>query len=141
MSGVNVPNQSLHFHEIDIRVRYQETDAQGRVHHATYINYFEIGRVELLRALGFSYRKLEEDGIMLVVTRVSCDYFLPAQYDDLLRLRTSVLKARGVRIDHKYELFLKDELIAVGHSTVAAVNPQGKVIRLPAWLRSPKQDQ
>ena len=61
MSGVN-PNKVLREHEIQIRVRYQETDAQGHVHHANYLNYFELGRVEMLRASGYSYREFEESG-------------------------------------------------------------------------------
>lgn len=122
-------------HEIEIRVRYQETDAQGRIHHANYLNYFEIGRVEMLRASGASYRKLEEAGIMLVVAAVSCNYYIGAKYDDLLRLKTTVVKARGVRIQHCYEIFLGDELVCDGETTVAAIDRCGKVVRLPKWLQ------
>ena len=82
-------------HEVQIRVRYQETDAMGRVHHANYINYFELGRTELLRAMGRSYKEVEHEGYYLVIADVSCRYLLPAQYDDLLTLRTTVLRARG----------------------------------------------
>jgi len=121
-------------HEIEIRVRYQETDAQGRVHHATYINYFEIGRVEFLRAMGRSYRQLEKDGIFLVVSEISCNYFRGAMYDDLLMLKTRVTRAKGVRITHEYELTLDGELVVTGHSVVASVSPDGKVKRLPSWL-------
>ncbi len=125
---------SLREHEIEIRVRYQETDAQGRVHHATYINYFEIGRVEFLRAAGYSYRQLEEDGIQLVVTEVGCQYFQGAMYDDLLTLKTKVIRSKGVRIRHDYELRLGDELVVTGHTIVASVGKDGKVKRLPKWL-------
>lgn len=125
----------LREHEIEIRVRYQETDAQARVHHANYLNYFEIGRVELLRAAGYSYRELEESGVMLVVSEAFCRYFLPANYDDLLRLRTTTVRAKGARIEHRYELFRKDELLAEGRTTVACITQDGKVGRLPSWLR------
>ncbi len=101
-------------HETDIRVRYQETDAQGRVHHATYANYFEIGRIEMLRSAGVSCRKLEADGLMLVVVHLECNFHKGAEYDDLLRLVTKVERARGVRITHSYRLFHGEELVADG---------------------------
>ena len=126
----------LAHHEIQIRVRYQETDAMARVHHANYINYFEMGRTELLRSMGHSYRQVEEAGFYLVISEVSCRYLLPAHYDDLLTLRTTVLKARGARIEHEYQLFRGLELLATGHSVVACVDRQGVVRRLPEWLQS-----
>ncbi len=81
-------------HEIQIRVRYQETDAQGRAHHMNYFTYFEQGRVELLRAAGHDYRQLEAEGYLLVVAEISCQYFLPASYDDLLTLRTTTVSGQ-----------------------------------------------
>ena len=121
-------------HEIQIRVRYQETDAQGRVHHANYFTYFEQGRVELLRAAGFDYRRLEETGYMLVVTEISCQYYLPASYDDLLTVRTKTVAAKGARVEHQYEIFRGEELLAAGRSVVACINRQGRVTRLPQFL-------
>src|SRR5438270_6416632 len=88
-------------HEIEIRVRYQETDGQGRVHHANYLTWFELGRVELLRSLGHEYRKLEAAGVMLVVAEMNVRYYLPAFFDDVLTVRTSTLKAKGARIEHQ----------------------------------------
>jgi acyl-CoA thioester hydrolase len=125
-------------HEIQVRVRYQETDGQGRVHHTNYINYFEVARVEMLRASGRTYRDLEADGIMLVVTQVTCNYHRGADYDDLLTIKTTVTKAKGVRIHHHYEIFSNGELVADGDTIVAAVDPTGKVVRLPDWLRLDK---
>lgn len=125
----------LQIHEIQLRVRYQETDGQGRLHHANYINYFEVGRVELLRAAGYNYRDLERDGLLLVVVEVECQYLLPAQYDDLLTVRTRLEWARGARIRHSYEVRREGQLLAFGATTVAAVSPAGKILRLPAWLR------
>lgn len=135
MNTVNPLPKIRRDHEIEIRVRYQETDAQGRVHHANYINYFEIGRVEMLRSGGVSYRQFEETGLMLVVVDVRCDYFLPAKYDDLLTLRTSIVRARGVRIQHAYKISLGEELLAKGKTTVACIDRNGNVTRLPQWLR------
>lgn len=127
-------------HEIEIRVRYQETDAQGRLHHANYFTYFEVGRTELLRAAGYSYRDLEEQGIYLVVAEIGCEYFLPASYDDLLRLRTTTIRARGARLHHQYELLRDGELLARGHSTLACVTRDGRAARLPSFLRNVVDD-
>lgn len=135
MSPVNQPNAVPREHEISIRVRYQETDAQGRVHHSNYANYFEMGRVEMLRASGRNYRDLESAGLMLVVVELNCKYHGAARYDDLLRLKTSVVRAKGVRITHRYELFLAQELIAEGETVVASVDREGHVTRLPKWLQ------
>jgi acyl-CoA thioester hydrolase len=121
-------------HEIEIRVRYQETDAQGRLHHANYFTYFELGRTELLRAAGYNYRQLEAEGWMLVVSEVACQYYLPACYDDLLRLRTTVVEARGARAVNKYLVFRGEILLAEGRSVVACINREGRVTRLPPSL-------
>ena len=126
-----VPRQ----HSTEIRVRYQETDAQGHVHHGNFVNYFEIGRVEMLRQGGISYREFEESGLMLVVVSLTCNYLMPAHYDDLLRLETRVVKARGVRIQHGYEIYRGDELLVSGETIVACVNHSGKPTALPKWLR------
>src|SRR6185369_12568709 len=104
----------LREHEIEIRVRYQETDGQGRVHHANYFTYFELGRTELLRAAGYDYRQLESEGILLVVAEISCHYYQPAVYDDVLRLRTTTVAARAASVEHHYQVFRGDSLVAEG---------------------------
>jgi acyl-CoA thioester hydrolase len=124
----------LREHEIEIRVRYQETDGQGRVHHANYLTWFELGRVELLRAGGRSYRELEDAGIHLVVAEAHLQYFLPAQFDDILSLRTTTIRAKGARIEHQYEIFRGADLLVKGTTTVACINRSGRVTRLPEWL-------
>lgn len=137
MTSVN-PNMPIREHEVEIRVRYQETDAQGRVHHANYINYFEIGRIELLRAFGRRYRDLEEEGILLVVTEMNCKYYLPADFDDLLLLKTTTVRSRGVRIEHEYRITRDQDLLAEGRSVVACIDRTGKLRRLPEWLVEPR---
>jgi acyl-CoA thioester hydrolase len=127
-------------HELEIRVRYQETDAMARLHHANYLTYFELGRTELLRAAGYSYREIEEAGIYLVVADVRIQYFLPAAYDDLLVLKTTVLGSKGARIRHGYELRRGTDLLAKGESTIASVDRSGRVKRLPEWLREKEAD-
>lgn len=122
-------------HDLELRVRYQETDAMGRLHHANFFTYFELGRTEMLRASGLTYRQVEEQGYYLVVADIQCRYFKQAEYDDLLRLHTKVVEARGARIRHEYQVFRGDELLAEGYSVVACVDRQGQVRRLPDWLR------
>ena len=122
-------------HDFEFRVRYQETDAMGRVHHANYLTWFELGRTELLRAAGYTYRQVEEQGYLLVIAEASCRYFLPAQYDDQLRLRTTTTRAKGASIEHEYELFRGDQMLAKGRTVVACVDREGNIKRLPEWLR------
>lgn len=122
-------------HEIQFRVRYQETDGQGHVHHANFIKWFEMGRVELLRAAGHSYAGMEASGLRLVMVEVGVKYVRPAYFDDLLTLRTRTIRARGVRIEHSYEVVRDEELLAVGRTVVANVDTDGKPLRLPAWLQ------
>ena len=121
--------------EIEFRVRYAETDQMGFVHHANYLVYFEMGRVELLRARGMSYRDLEAEGYLLVVVKAHVRYFKPARYDDLLRLRTEVTRVTSARIDHRYQLFRDGELLAEGETTLACVDRDGNVQRIPEVLR------
>lgn len=123
-------------HELPIRVRYAETDQMGVVHHANYFVYFEIGRTELLRSTGLDYRSLEERGYFLVIAKVHCRYRLPARYDDLLTLRTTLARVTAVRIDHRYELLRGAELLAEGETTLACVDKDGRLQPLPRELIS-----
>ena len=125
----------LRQHEIELRVRYQETDPMGFLHHANYFTYFEIGRTELLRASGGNYRQMEEAGLLVVVVKAECRFRRPARYDDLLRLRTTIVRVTLAKIEHQYELFRGDECLAVGHVTLAVVDRNGKVQPVPEeWL-------
>lgn len=121
-------------HEIEVRVRYQETDGQGHVHHANYLTWFELARVELLRSMGHGYRELEVAGILLVVAEVSIRYYLPAYFDDVLTLRVTTVRAKGARIEHHYEVLRDEKLLAEGTTTVACIDRTGRVCRLPPWL-------
>ena len=123
--------------EINIRVRYAETDRMGLLHHANYLVYFEQGRTELLRELGVSYRDLEDKGYLLVLTKVDVHYRRPARYDDLLTLRTTVVRQTMVRIDHKYEVYCNGLLLAEGTSTLACVDRTGRPQALPEFLQPP----
>lgn len=121
--------------DLEIRVRYQETDAMGVLHHANYFTYFEMGRTELLRSTGKTYRELEDEGTLMVIVKIGCKYMRPARYDDVLRLRTRTRRVTAAKIEHEYQLFRGDELLAEGESTLACVDRNGRVQRTPEWLR------
>lgn len=125
---------ALASHETTIRVRYQETDGQRRVHHANYLTYFEIGRTEMLRSRGATYRQFEDAGLMLVVAEASCSYRAAAEYDDLLVVKTFVEKVGGASIEHAYEVVRDGTIIASGRTVVVCVDGEGRVKRLPQWL-------
>jgi acyl-CoA thioester hydrolase len=124
----------LRQHEISLRVRYQETDPMGFLHHANYFTYFEIGRTELLRASGGNYRQMEESGTLVVVVKAECRFRRPARYDDVLRLRTTIVRVTQAKIEHQYELFRDDESLAIAHVTLAVVDRSGKVQPVPEWM-------
>jgi len=121
--------------EISIRVRYAETDRMGLLHHANYLVYFEQGRTELLRSQGLAYKDLEDRGYLLVLTKAEVKYRSPARYDDLLTLRTIVVRTTMVRVDHRYELLRDGVLLAEGSTTLASVDRNGRIQALPAVLR------
>ncbi len=121
----------IHRHETEIRVRYSETDAMGYLHHANYFNYFEVGRVEMLRAQGGDYRLMEEQGLFLVVVEFRCKYRAPARYDDCLTLITTLSNVTPARLEHDYEVRRGEELLATAHSVLACVNTEGRVQRIP----------
>lgn len=110
-------------HEIKIRVRYAETDRMGYVYYGNYATYLEVARVEMLRHLGFSYRSLEDEGILLPVLDYSIRYLKPAYYDDELTIRTTIPKLPGARIIFNYEIFNdKKEKISFAETTLAFIN-------------------
>jgi acyl-CoA thioester hydrolase len=122
-------------HTLSIRVRYPEVDAMGYLHHSRYLQYFEMGRVELLRSLGHSYADLERDGVFFVVVKVECRYKSPARYDEELTLMTKVVKQTHVRIDHAYELLRGETLLAEAQTTIACVGRDGQLREIPENLR------
>jgi acyl-CoA thioester hydrolase len=125
--------------ETTIRVRYAEADRMGLLHHAQYLVYLEQARTELLRSLGHTYRDLEDQGFLLVLTKVEVRYRRPAYYDDLLTIRTFVERTTAVRIDHRYEVLRGDELVAEATTTLACVDREGRPQALPKFLRSPNK--
>ncbi len=109
--------------EIQVRVRYAETDQMGYVYYGNYATYFEVARVELLRSIGFSYKKLEEEGIMLPVFEFTIKYFKPAFYDDLLTIKTIIPEKPTARIKFHYETFNeKGVLLNKAETTLVFIN-------------------
>jgi acyl-CoA thioester hydrolase len=122
------------FSETRLRVRYAETDQMGVVYHANYFIWFEIGRVEYLRQLGFSYRDMEkDDGCFIAVADARCRYKAPARYDDELIVRTHIRNARESVIHFGYKLLraTDGELLAEGETTHVVTNAQMKVSVIP----------
>ena len=108
-----------------LRVRYGETDQMGYCYYGNYAQYFEVGRVEALRKMGMSYRELEENGIMLPVSKYSVDYLFPAKYDDLLTITTYITKLDGVRLTFDYEIHNEDQrLVSKASTTLVFVNKE-----------------
>jgi len=124
----------MHTNDAVIRPRYAETDQMGVVYHANYLTWFEVGRCEFLRALGYSYRRLEEDGVILPVIRAEVDYRHAARYDDDLRVRTRLVKLQGARMELRYEVLRLgdggEELLATGMTAHAFVGRDLKALRL-----------
>jgi acyl-CoA thioester hydrolase len=123
-------------HAVSIRVRYAETDQMGVVYYANYFVWFEIGRVELMRSLGFEYRVLEEqDGCFLPVVEASCRYKAPARYDDHLRLETRILNLRSSVIRFGYRLLRETAdaavLLAEGETVHVVVDRAMQKTALP----------
>jgi acyl-CoA thioester hydrolase len=106
----------------------------GYLHHSRYFQYFEMGRIELLRAKGHRYAELEAEGIFFVVAKVECQFKSPARQDELLELTTRVVRQTFVRIDHAYELKREGTLLAVAKTTIACIGRDGKLREIPAGL-------
>jgi acyl-CoA thioester hydrolase len=128
-----VSEQPLVVAETRIRVRYAETDQMGVVYHSNYFIWFEVGRVELMRQLGISYREMEEDGCLIAVVDARCRYKSPARYDDELIVRTHLKNVRDTMVHFSYELLrVADEtLLAEGETTHIVINKQMNRVPLP----------
>ncbi|MCB0761575.1 MAG: acyl-CoA thioesterase [Flavobacteriales bacterium] len=124
--------------DTEVRVRYGETDQMGYVYYGNYALYFEVGRVELLRALGTSYRAIEESGVMLPVLEYRITYRQPATYDDLLTIRTEIREMPRARITFHYTtLNEKGEVLNEGETTLVFVDEQSKrPVRMPEDLEA-----
>lgn len=128
--------------KIQFRVRYSETDQMGYVYHGNYAQYFEMGRIEWLRKLGISYKKMEENGIMLPVIKLDTTFLKPAKYDNLVLLRTSLKKLPTAKIEFEYELFNeKNELLTKASTTLVFINmATNRPTKVPPYLLEKLQE-
>jgi len=125
-------------HDTTLRVRYAETDQMGVVYHANYFVWFEVGRVELMRALGVEYKKMEsEDDCHIVVADAHCRYERSARYDEIVRIRTRIAESRNRIVRFAYEIFRESdgELLATGDTTHIICGSNGRPKLLPHKYR------
>ncbi len=123
--------------EITVRVRYQETDQMGFVYYSNYFVYFEMGRIEFLRNLGFSYSELEKENIFLAVIEAHCKYRAPARFDDLLIIKTWLSKMKYARVEFCYEIRREGEekLIAEGSTVLACLDENRRPRTIPDKIK------
>jgi acyl-CoA thioester hydrolase len=123
--------------EINVRVRYQETDQMGIVYYSNYFVYFEMGRIEFLRSVGISYAELEKENVFLAVADAHCKYRSPAVFDDLLVIKTCISMMKLARIEFSYEIRRVNEeaLIAEGSTLLACLGANKKPMAIPEKVR------
>ena len=120
----------------ELRVRFCETDLMGVVHHATYLAYFEVGRVEWLRKRGITYPDWTARGAHVPVASAQVQYRAPSRFDDLLSIETTLTMLRAVSLDYSYSIRRAGTLIALGSTRLACIDQHGKLIRIPEGIRS-----
>jgi acyl-CoA thioester hydrolase len=125
-------------HQIQVRVRYSETDQMGIVYHGNYIPYFEMGRVEWLRAKGISYKSLEENGIGLPIVSMTLNYKKPARYDDLLTIKTIFKKLGSVKVEFDCEIWsAQNELLTTACFVLVFLDMKtGKAMFPPDYIKA-----
>jgi acyl-CoA thioester hydrolase len=119
-----------------MRVRFAETDAQGVAHNSSYLVWFEVARVEYLRAHAGGYQALRDTGVEALVLESFCRYLVPARFDDVLQVHTRCVDVKGARFRYEYSIVREDgERIAEGFTAHACVDAQTlRPTRVPAWL-------
>lgn len=125
--------------DMEVRVRYDEADPMGFVHHANYFRYFELCRTEMLRAGGGSYKEVEDSGEFVVVVRAEVKYRSPARYDDLLNVHLEIPKFGRAKVEHHYTITRRenpDEVLTEAHLTLAVIDGNGNVRPIPDWMMS-----
>ncbi|SCW54674.1 acyl-CoA thioester hydrolase [Paenibacillus tianmuensis] len=113
-----------------LRVRYQETDQMGVMYHANYLNWFEVGRTEMIRELGMPYQALEARGLLLPVIEADLKFRSPARYDDLVTIDTKVVELRSLRIQFAYEIKRGEEVLVTGRTQHVWLNRDWKPVRI-----------
>ena len=124
-------------HTTQIKVRYAETDRMGVVYYANYFIWFEVARTELLKAVGISYREIEEKrNIYLMVVESRCRYLKPATYDDNITVQTSVSEIKNTSLIFKYKVYKGPDLISEGDTVHVFTNTYGRPTKIPQDIKS-----
>ena len=125
--------------ETKIRIRYSETDQMGYVYHGNYAQFYEIGRTEMFRSLGISYKTIEESGIMLPVISLNINYKQAAKYDDLITIKTKISKMPSLKVCFDYEIYNENkQLINTGNCTLVCINSKTRrPCQLPEFISKP----
>lgn len=118
-------------HTMPLRVRYTECDPMGVVHHSRYFVYFELARTELYKLNGGNHCELEKAGVFFVVAHADCKYVKPLWYDDEITVHIRVTKTSRAKIQHEYHIYKDGDLMALGHTTLAMIDKEGKIILIP----------
>jgi acyl-CoA thioester hydrolase len=126
----------MHEHVTKLRVRYAEVDSMGYVYHGNYASYYEVGRTELMRNMGSSYKKLEDEGVMLPVIHLECHFIRPARYDDEISILTRIQRFTRTQITFSYRIYNQNNhLINEGLTTLVFVNRSTmKPRKAPDWF-------
>ena len=126
----------MYTHSSKIRITYAETDLMGFVYYGNYPRFYEIGRTEMIRSLGMTYKEMEERGVLMPVRSLQCKYLLPAHYDDLLTITTSIREMPRSKIVFFYDIFNeKGELIHQAETVLCFINAKtNRVVRAPYYL-------
>ena len=127
----------MYSHRTTYRVIYGDTDNMGQVYYGNYFRWFEIGRSEMFRSLGLSYKAVEDNGIFLPVAETYCRYSAPAKYDDILVIETSLDPNAKASVKFDYTIYKEDgeTLLAKGYTKHPCVNKEGKVVRPPEFIK------
>ena len=126
----------MYIHSTNIRVRYNETDKMGVVYHSHYIEYYEVARTECMRSLGFSYREMEESGIILPVTKVESNYRESLYYDDNFKVIASINEMPGFKIKFYYDIVKQEKTVNKGFTELIFYNVNKKrVCKAPKILK------
>lgn len=138
----NTMSAELKKNEYKLRVRYGETDQMGVVYYGNYAQYFEVGRTEWLRGLGITYKQMEADGFLLPVISLSIKYKKSARYDDVITVKTSLLKTPSVTIEFDYEIYNEaGEILVEGNTILAFIDiNRNRPTRCPGYLLDKLQD-
>lgn len=121
--------------KLDIRVSYRDTDKMGVVYYANYLVFFEMGRTELMRQIGFSYDDMEKQGLYFPVVNAQCNYHAPAHYDELITVETSICEIKNVTVTFAYKITLDGKTLVTGTTKHPLVNYAFKPTRIPQNIK------